>query len=83
MRYTRVDVEGEAGLFASITRKRNDPVIEIEIIAPEGETAMRVGADDRDGQWSAAESLQARLDGRPGGRSDVRDYFTAIELLGS
>lgn len=81
MRYTRIDIEGDAGIFASLTRKRGDESIDIEIIAPDGETKLRVDASDRDAQWAMAERLQTTLDGVPGCGGDIREYFHAIERL--
>ena len=81
MRYTRIDIEGDAGIFASLTRKRGDEAIDIEIISPDGETSLRVNTKDRDAQWAMAERLQATLDGVRGCGGDIREYFHAIEHL--
>ena len=81
MRYTRIDVEGERGMYAQIRRKQDSDMIEVELITPEMSRTHYVRADDRDDQWSMAECLQETLDGRVGTGGDIRQYFSAIELL--
>jgi hypothetical protein len=79
MRYTRIDLEGETGLFASITRKRESAFIEVEIVSPTGTKRDRVTVGDTKGQWAMAQDLRTALDGGPVG--DIRDYVTAIQHL--
>jgi hypothetical protein len=81
MRYTRIDLEGDTGLFASITRKRGSEFIDVEIVAPEGTTNLRVGADDGIDQWSLAQRLRSTLETDPGAGRTLTDYFTAIRNL--
>ena len=79
MRYTRIDLEGDTGNFASITRKRESAFIEVEIVSPTGTYTHRVTAGDVHDEWAIAERLRTALDGGPVG--DIRDYVTAIQHL--
>jgi hypothetical protein len=81
MRYTRIDLEGDTRRFASITRKRESGFIDVEIIAPDGTTNLRVGADDGVDQWSLAQRLRSTLETSPDAGRTLTDYFTAIRNL--
>ncbi len=79
MRYTKIEIEGEAGLFASVTRKRLSGVIEVEVVAPTGTRAMTCKAGDDEDRWALAQRLQAELDGQRGCGGDIRDYAAVLE----
>jgi hypothetical protein len=81
MRYTRIDIEGDAGLFASITRKLDGRFIDVEIVSPEETTNARCGADDGVDQWSMAQRLRSALETSPGSGRTLREYFNAIQHL--
>jgi len=73
MRYTRIDVEGGTGKFASLTRRRGSSVIEAEVIAPEGTTRLSCAVDDDAERRALAERLESEL--------GAGDYAEAIRLL--
>ncbi len=79
MRYTRVDIAGETGLYATVSRKRSSQVINVEIIAPGRVRKMDVGVGNAREQCVAAEAMQSELDGRPGSAADIRPYQRVIE----
>ncbi len=82
MRITELRLEGPAGNFATLKRKRDCDTLEIQIITPRGEQPLlRPAADDKNDLWSAAEAVQEALDGYPGAGGDIREYFRVIETL--
>jgi hypothetical protein len=85
MRTTRIDIEGRAGHYATISRKRGTRVIEIVVLTPDRPGPMGAGetfnadATNEDGRQYAAALLQKRLDGYQGTAGDVADYLRAIQ----
>jgi hypothetical protein len=82
MRYTRIDVGDEAGNTATMTRAAGAEHIEVEFTVRGDTRRHQVAAADEEDRWSMAEILQPALDGRRGAGGDIRDYATALELLG-
>ncbi|MBM4020277.1 MAG: hypothetical protein FJ288_18480 [Planctomycetes bacterium] len=87
MRTTRIDIEGRAGHYATISRKPGARVIEIAVLTPGqpgpvggGET-FNVDATNEDSQRYAAARLQKRLDGYQGAAGDIADYLRAIQTF--
>jgi len=78
MRITRIDIEGKDGRYARISRSRNSPWIEVEILTPDNEFAMGVAANGEDEQWTAAVNLQNELDACKGTNSMIHDYYNEI-----
>lgn len=81
MRYNQIQIEGEAGNFATLTRKRGSEYIEVEIIKPTGTRKHMVQADDDGDIHSMADCLQHELDGYRGTNSERYDYRLVIERL--
>lgn len=81
MRTTRIDLEGQTGHHAIITRKGGSDLIEVIILTPDqpdGRT-HQVQADSDDDVWSMAECLQYRLDGCRGTNSMIHDYYRELQ----
>jgi hypothetical protein len=78
MRITRIDVEGEAGRFANMTRKRGSEYIEVEVLVPERPNGRvhQVEASCEEDLASMADCLQQEL--RGGNRAD---YHQALSRL--
>lgn len=78
MRITRINVEGEAGRFANMTRKRGSEHIEVEILVPERPNGRvhQVEASCEEDLASMANCLRHEL--RGGGRAD---YLQALRRL--
>ncbi|MGE4157626.1 MAG: hypothetical protein AB7F75_00850 [Planctomycetota bacterium] len=78
MRITRIDVEGEEGRFALMTRKRGSEYIEVEILVPERPNGQvqHVQADCAEDIKSMADCLLHEL--RGGGRAN---YHQALRRL--
>ena len=87
MTITRIDIKGQTGLTATLTRTTSpsdiEPLgeyIEVEIRDHDGVRARHhVLANDRDDQYSMAECLQQMLDGYHGTNSEIHGYFGFIE----
>jgi hypothetical protein len=74
MRYTRIEILGDANIFATLTRK-SGPTIEIEILRPDGnDSLLTLNANDPEARWSMAKRLQQTLDGVARSGGDIRDY---------
>jgi hypothetical protein len=87
MRTTRIDIEGRAGHYATISRKRGARVIEIAVLTPGqpgrtggGET-FNADATNEDSQRYAAALLQKRLDGYQGAAGDIADFLRVIQTF--
>jgi len=83
MRTTRIEVEGRAGHYATISRKRGMRSIDITVLTPtrpEGKTA-KAGAANEDGQRYIAAWLHRELEGYEGAAGDIADYLRAIEAF--
>ncbi|MEX2387729.1 MAG: hypothetical protein WD534_07615 [Phycisphaeraceae bacterium] len=81
MRTTRIDLEGRAGHYATITRPRTSEFIVVTLLTPDlpdGRT-HHVQADCEIDLWSMAECLQEQLDGVRGTNSDIHDYFRELQ----
>jgi hypothetical protein len=78
MRITRIDVEGEAGRFAIMTRKRGSETIEVEILVAETPNGRihHVQASDEDDLASMADCLQHEL--RGGNRADYQQALRSL-----
>ena len=80
-KYTRVDVEGHRGYYASLTRQPGTNWINVDLLTPEVEVNTAVPADNRAEQRLGAERLHEELEGFVGDSSQVRRYLRALYLL--
>ena len=67
--------------FARLSRSITDEHIDVELLTPSGECTNHIVANDRDDQWSMAETLQHTLDGHQGTNGDIDGYFRIIQML--
>jgi hypothetical protein len=81
MRFTKIEVQGDAGHFAVLKRNWTAPTIEVEVITPEGTRTESAPVEDPDGLWRLAAWVQQAIDGRRGCRGDVYPVFSALEHL--
>ena len=83
IRYTRVDLEGRANHYASMTRKRESDTIKVDVLCPglQRTHCVQAGIDSREDQRSMAEGLQQILDGHQGDRHEVGEYYDALIRL--
>jgi hypothetical protein len=86
MRYTRIDVEGETGRYATAQRRaasgtEKTDIIEVTILCPDMPDGRKhhVSADSPEEIFSMAQCLQHHLDGYAGSNSEVHGYY--LELL--
>jgi len=81
MRFTRIEIEGQPGRFATIARKTGDDSIAVTVLTPETPEGhdYHVAADDREEAWAMAKVLQRELDGYRGTGQDRRTYFDIFE----
>ena len=81
MKITRIDIEGNNGRYATITRRTGSDRIEVTILTP-GEPNGRmdsIPARSADPDfWSAARRLQIELDGHRGTNGDIQDYHDVL-----
>lgn len=85
MRITRMEIEGRRGRYATITRRRGSPDIEVTVLTPEQPdgAAMQVAArGDEAGEKvrrAFAGYLHRMLEGHDGTHSDIEGYCREIE----
>lgn len=81
MRITRMDIEGKAGHYATITRKIGSDQIEVTILTPTKPDGRvhKVQTDCEEDIWSMAECLQYHLDGDRGTDSMIQDYYRELQ----
>ena len=85
MQITRMEIEGRQGRYATISRRRGSPDIEVTILTPrcpEG-TAMQVAArGDETGEKvrrAFAGYLHRMLEGHDGTQGDIEEYYRELE----
>ena len=81
MRITRIDIEGQAGEYATIERKRDSDYIHVTLLTrgnPDGFDHY-VMADCDEDIWSMAECMQIALDGQRGTNSMIHDYYRELQ----
>lgn len=81
MRYTRIELEGDAGNFAVLARKSGSGVITAEVIKPSGTSAVEINVVDADQRAKAPGRLHQAVEGYRGTQGDIAPYAIAIELL--
>jgi len=83
MRITRIDFEGQAGNYATATRKRDSQYIEVTILTPGLPDGRQhhVQADSREDIYSLADCLQHELDECRGTNSMIHDYYRELLKL--
>ena len=83
MKTTRIEVEGRAEHYATISRKRGARNIDITMLTPDQPDGVTIHADARDAESIryAAAWVQKRLDGHQGTAGDVADYLRVIQML--
>ena len=83
MKVTRIDVEGRAGYYATISRKRGMRSIAITMLTPDQPDGVTAAVDPADGagQLAHANRLQKELDGYEGTIGDRIEYLRAIQTF--
>ncbi len=79
---TRIDIEGNPGRYATITRRQNSDRIEVTILTPQWPDGKghHIAADAGDEElWAHATNLQIILEEALGTNSDIRSYFTELQ----
>lgn len=78
MRITRIDLEGEQGRYANMTRKRGSEYIEVEILVPERPNGrvLQVEASCEEDLASMADCLRHEL--RGGSRADYHQALCRL-----
>ena len=83
MRISGIEIEGQAGQYATIKRRRESDLIHVRLLttyAPNGRDHT-VQADSPDDLWSMAECLQYHLDGHEGDETAIHAYLLVIKQL--
>jgi len=80
MRITRIDLEGQAGCYATIERQRDSDYIHVALVTRgnPGGFDHYVMADCDEDIWSMAECMQIALDGQRGTNSMIHDYYREL-----
>ena len=85
MRTTRIEIEGRQGHYATISRRRGSPDIEVGVLTPKCpdgmtlEVTARRDADSENARCRFARNLHRILEGCEGTNSDIEDYYREIE----
>lgn len=81
MTTTRIDLEGHAGRYATITRKTASAYIEVSILVPEipNGKVHHVRADCREDVFSMAQCLIEQLEKTRGTNSMVHEYYRELQ----
>jgi hypothetical protein len=85
MRITRIEIEGRRGRYATITRQRGNPNIEVTVLIPErpdGMTLEVAARGDENGEKdrrACAGFLHRRLEEHEGTNCDVECYHRELE----
>ena len=83
MRTTRIEVEGRAGHYATISRKRGTRSIDITMLTPDQPDGITIHADptNEDSQHYAAAWVHKRLEGYAGAAGDIADYLRVVQAF--
>ena len=81
MRISQIEIEGQPGLFATISRRRESDLIHVRLLTPKAPNGRdhTVQADCPHDLWSMAECLQHHLDGHEGNDTEIQTYFRVLE----
>ncbi|NLX57707.1 MAG: hypothetical protein GXY74_01305 [Phycisphaerae bacterium] len=85
MRTTRIEIEGRQGCYATISRRRGSPDIEVVILTPKCpdgttlEVTARGDADSENARRRFARNLHRILEGCEGANGDVEAYYHEVE----
>jgi hypothetical protein len=83
MKVTRIEIEGRAGRYATVTRKDGCQTIDITVLTlerPEGTTA-KASATNEESQRYMAAWLHKALEGYEGAAGDIADYLRVIQTF--
>ena len=82
MRITRIELEGQQGRYATLTRHPGSPWIEVTILTasqPDGKE-HRIAANTQERElWNQARNLQHNLDGHLGTHGDIDGYYRELQ----
>jgi len=84
MRITRIDIEGNEGRYATLTRPKGSDQVTITVLTPDRPNGRQVqipATGGIDAIWPIARDLQHTLDGYIGTNGDIDGYCHAIEYL--
>ena len=85
MRITRIEIEGRRGRFATITRQRGNPNIEVTVLVPERPEGMKMDVAARGDETGEkvrrafAGYLHRQLEEFEGTNSDIEIYCRELE----
>jgi hypothetical protein len=85
MRVTRIEIEGRQGCYATISRRRGSPDIEVTVLTPKRpdgipmQVAARGDAAGEKVRRAFAGSLHRMLEGHYGTHGDIEEYYRGIE----
>lgn len=79
--YTRVDIEGKDGFYATFTRKKRSDFIDVEILTSEIELESAVPVNDVSQHLIAAEHIYRELEDDSPTPADIDRYMRPFEHL--
>jgi hypothetical protein len=83
MKVTRIDIEGRAEHYATVTRKDGSDTIDITLLTPvwpDGNT-VKASATNPDAPRHIAAWLHRALEGYEGAAGDIADYLRVIQTF--
>ena len=81
MKITRIDLTGEAGSFAVVTRRSDSQRIDVEVLTPRGNRTDSAMARDYYAQQQLARRIQSALDGYEGTEGDIAEYLRVVQMF--